>query len=426
MVKVNDERILSKIDYQKYQKRVDEIAKMIDEESGPGNDYLGWSKYPDKYDKDELRRIQNAAKYIRENYEVLVVCGIGGSYLGARAAIEALKGLHPIDDVEIIFLGQTFSSDYIHETLKYLEHKKFAINVISKSGTTTETAISFRLVKELLEKKIGKEAAKHAIFVTTDSEKGALRELSTKEGYETFNLPGNIGGRYSVFTAVGLLPLAAAGIDIEALMAGAKKAMEDTKHHSLEVNPAYKYAVIRDYFYRNNKSVELFVTYEPRLNQLGEWFKQLFGESEGKEEKGLLPDSATFSTDLHSLGQFIQDGSKVLFETILFVKKPIHDVIIPEDKDNLDGLNYLAGKSLGFVNEKAFLGTLDAHTQVGKVPNVILEVEKLDAYEMGYLFYFFMKTCAMSAYMLDVNPFNQPGVEVYKKNMFHLLGKKGY
>lgn len=426
MVKVNDERILSKIDYQKYQKRVDEIAKMIDEESGPGNDYLGWSKYPDKYDKDEFKRIQKAAKYIRENFEVLVVCGIGGSYLGARAAIEALKGLHPIDDVEIIFLGQTFSSDYIHETLKYLEHKKFAINVISKSGTTTETAISFRLVKELLEKKIGKEAAKHAIFATTDSEKGALRELSTKEGYETFNLPGNIGGRYSVFTAVGLLPLAAAGIDIEALMAGAKKAMEDTKPHSLELNPSYKYAAIRDYFYRNNKSVELFVTYEPRLYQLGEWFKQLFGESEGKEEKGLLPDSATFSTDLHSLGQFIQDGSKVLFETILFVKKPIHDVIIPEDKDNLDGLNYLAGKSLGFVNEKAFLGTLDAHTQVGKVPNVILEVEKLDAYEMGYLFYFFMKTCAMSAYMLDVNPFNQPGVEVYKKNMFHLLGKKGY
>ena len=426
MVKVNDEHILSKIDYQKYQKRVDEIAKMIDEESGPGNDYLGWSKYPDKYDKDEFKRIQKAAKYIRENFEVLVVCGIGGSYLGARAAIEALKGLHPIDDIEIIFLGQTFSSDYIHETLKYLEHKKFAINVISKSGTTTETAISFRLVKELLEKKIGKEAAKHAIFATTDSEKGALRELSTKEGYETFNLPGNIGGRYSVFTAVGLLPLAAAGTDIEALMAGAKKAMEDTKPHSLEVNPAYKYAAIRDYFYRNNKSVELFVTYEPRLNQLGEWFKQLFGESEGKEEKGLLPDSATFSTDLHSLGQFIQDGSKVLFETILFVKKPIHDVIIPEDKDNLDGLNYLAGKSLGFVNEKAFLGTLDAHTQVGKVPNVILEVEKLDAYEMGYLFYFFMKTCAMSAYMLDVNPFNQPGVEIYKKNMFHLLGKKGY
>ena len=426
MIKVNDEHLLTKIDYNSYQKRVDEISKMIEDESGPGNDFLGWSKYPANYDKEEFNRILNAAKFVRENFEVLVVCGIGGSYLGARAAIEALNGLHSLDKVEIIFLGQTFSSDYIAEVLKYLENKKFAINVISKSGTTTETAISFRLVKQLLEKKVGKEAARKAIFATTDSSKGALRELSTKEGYETFNLPGNIGGRYSVFTAVGLFPLACAGIDIEALMDGAKKSMEDCKPASLDKNPAYKYAVIRDYFYRHNKSVEMFVSYEPRLTQLGEWFKQLFGESEGKEGKGLLPDSATFSTDLHSLGQFIQDGSKVLFETILFVKKPIHEVVIPEDKDNLDGLNYLANKSLGFVNEKAFLGTLDAHTETGKVPNVILEVEKLTAFEMGYLFYFFMKTCAMSAYMLDVNPFNQPGVEVYKKNMFHLLGKKGY
>lgn len=426
MVKVNDEHLLTKIDYASYQNKVNEISKMIEDESGPGNDFLGWSKYPDNYDKEEFNRILKAAKYVRDNFEVLVVCGIGGSYLGARAAIEALNGLHSLDKVQIIFLGQTFSSDYIAEVLKFLENKKFAINVISKSGTTTETAISFRLVKQLLEKKIGKEAARKAIFATTDSSKGALRELSTKEGYETFNLPGNIGGRYSVFTAVGLFPLACAGIDIKALMDGAKKSMEDCKTPSLDKNPAYKYAVIRDYFYRHNKSVEMFVSYEPRLTQLGEWFKQLFGESEGKEGKGLLPDSATFSTDLHSIGQFIQDGSKVLFETILFVKKPCHEVIIPEDKDNLDGLNYLANKSLGFVNEKAFLGTLDAHTETGKVPNVILEVEKLTAFEMGYLFYFFMKTCAMSAYMLDVNPFNQPGVEVYKKNMFHLLGKKGY
>ena len=426
MVKVNDENLLVKIDYEKYTKDVERVSKMIEDESGPGNDFLGWSKYPANFDKEEFKRILKAAKYVRDNFEVLVVCGIGGSYLGARAAIEALRGLHSLDKVEIIFLGQTFSSDYIYETLEYLKNKKFAINVISKSGTTTETAISFRLVKELLEKKIGKANAQKAIFATTDSSKGALRELSTKEGYETFNLPGNIGGRYSVFTAVGLFPLACAGIDIKALMDGASKAMEDCKSPSLKSNPAYKYAVIRDYFYRHDKSVELFVSYEPRLCQLGEWFKQLFGESEGKEGKGLLPDSATFSTDLHSLGQFIQDGSKVLFETILFVKKPTHDVVIPLDKDNLDGLNYLADKSLGFVNEKAFLGTLEAHTQTGKVPNVILEVEKLDAFTMGYLFYFFMKTCAMSAYLLDVNPFNQPGVEVYKKNMFHLLGKKGY
>ena len=426
MVKVNDENLLVKIDYEKYTKDVERVSKMIEDESGPGNDFLGWSKYPANFDKEEFSRILKSAKYVRDNFEVLVVCGIGGSYLGARAAIEALRGLHSLDKVEIIFLGQTFSSDYIYETLEYLKNKKFAINVISKSGTTTETAISFRLVKELLEKKIGKANAQKAIFATTDSSKGALRELSTKEGYETFNLPGNIGGRYSVFTAVGLFPLACAGIDIKALMDGASKAMEDCKSPSLKSNPAYKYAVIRDYFYRHDKSVELFVSYEPRLCQLGEWFKQLFGESEGKEGKGLLPDSATFSTDLHSLGQFIQDGSKVLFETILFVKKPTHDVVIPLDKDNLDGLNYLADKSLGFVNEKAFLGTLEAHTQTGKVPNVILEVEKLDAFTMGYLFYFFMKTCAMSAYLLDVNPFNQPGVEVYKKNMFHLLGKKGY
>lgn len=426
MVKVNSENLLVNINFDEYQKRVESINKMIDEKSGPGNDFLGWLNYPETYDKVELEKIIECADYIRKNFDVLVVCGIGGSYLGARAGIEALKGLHSKDKPEIIFLGQTFSSDYVYETLEYIKDKKFAINVISKSGTTTETAISFRLVKELLEKKVGKKEAQKAIFATTDASKGALKELSIKEGYQTFVLPGDVGGRYSVFTAVGLLPLAVAGIDVKALMKGAHKAMVELRNPSLKENQAYKYAVIRDYFYRNGKQVELFVSYEPKLVQLGEWFKQLFGESEGKDIKGLLPDSATFSTDLHSLGQFIQDGSKVLFETILFVKHPLHEVIIPEDKEDLDGLNYLKGKSLQFVNEKAFLGTLQAHTEVGKVPNCILEVEKLDTETMGYLFYFFMKTCAMSAYLLDVNPFNQPGVEVYKKNMFHLLGKKGY
>ena len=426
MVKVNDKNLLVSVDYASYQEKVGQINKMISEKSGPGNDFLGWLNYPETYDKEEFERIIKCSEYIRKNFDVLVVCGIGGSYLGARAGIEALKGLHRKEKPEIIFLGQTFSSDYVYETLDYIKDKKFAINVISKSGTTTETAISFRLLKELLEKKVGKKEAQKAIFATTDASKGALKELSIKEGYETFVLPGDVGGRYSVFTAVGLLPLAVAGVDIKALMKGAHEAMVELRNPSLKENQAYKYAVIRDYFYRHDKQVELFVSYEPRLVQLGEWFKQLFGESEGKDIKGLLPDSATFSTDLHSLGQFIQDGSKVLFETILFFEKPLHEVIIPEDKEDLDGLNYLKGKSLQFVNEKAFLGTLEAHTVTGKVPNCILSMEKLDDKALGYLFYFFMKTCAMSAYLLEVNPFNQPGVEVYKKNMFHLLGKKGY
>ena len=426
IVKVNDSNVLEKINYASYKNEVAQINQMIEEGKGEGNDFTGWVKYPETFDKVEFEAIKKYAKVVRDNYEVLVVCGIGGSYLGARAALEAIKGLRPNDKLEIIFLGQTFSSDYVYEVLRYIENKKFAINVISKSGTTTETAIAFRLVKELLEKKVGKEAAAKAIFATTDPVKGALRELSNKEGYVTFNLPGNIGGRYSVFTAVGLFPLACAGVDIDALMKGALQAENDCKSPIIDANPAYKYACLRDHFYRNKKPVEMFVTYEPRLTQLGEWFKQLFGESEGKDGKGLLPDSATFSTDLHSLGQYVQDGTKLLFETILFIKNPNNPVIIPHDEKDLDGLNYLEGKSLGFVNEKAFLGTLEAHTKTGNVPNIILEVEKLDEFAMGYLFYFFMKTCAMSAYLLKVNPFNQPGVEVYKKNMFHLLGKKGY
>ena len=395
MIKLNDKHLVEKIDFSAYQEKVSKIHKMIDEETGAGNDYIGWSKYPLTYDKEEFQKILESAKYIRENFDVLVVCGIGGSYLGARAVVEAINGLHGDKKPEIIFFGQTFSSDYLYEVIEHIKDKKFAVNVISKSGTTTETAIAFRILKNMLEKKLGKEGARKAIFATTDKEKGALRKLATKEGYVTFNLPSNIGGRYSVFTAVGLLPIACAGIDIEAFMDGAKSAQKELNVDYIESNPAYKYAVIRDSLYRKGKSVEMLISYEPRLVQLGEWYKQLFGESEGKERKGLLPTFATFSTDLHSLGQFIQDGSKVMFETVLFVKKPMYDVTIPEDELNLDELNYLAGKSLGFVNEKAFEGTLQAHEEVGKNPNVVLEVEKLDEFTLGYVMYFFMKACGM-------------------------------
>ena len=426
MIKVNDKHLIKDVDYKKYEEEVKQVHQIIHEKSGPGNDFLGWLNYPSSYDKVEFEVIKKYAKYVRDNFEVLVVCGIGGSYLGARAAIEALRGLHSKDKLEIIFFGQTFSSDYTYEVLDYIKDKKFAVNVISKSGTTTETSIAFRLLKNLLEKKEGVEGARKAIFATTDKEKGALKTLATNEGYPTFVLPGDIGGRYSVFTAVGLFPIACAGLDIDALMKGALQAQKDTAKPSLFDNEAYKYAVIRYDQKLQQKSVELFVTYEPKLVQLGEWFKQLYGESEGKDGKGLFPTSATFSTDLHSLGQFIQDGSKCLFETIVHIKDAKDEVKIPSDKLDLDGLNYLAGKSLNYVNEQAYLGTLEAHEKSGQVPNVVLEMEKLDEYSLGYAFYFFMKACAMSAYLLKVNPFNQPGVEIYKKNMFHLLGKKGY
>ena len=426
MIKLNLENTNCEIDFASYADKVAEINKMINEKTGKGNDFLGWTTWPKDYDKAELDRIIKSAKFVRENFDVLVVCGIGGSYLGARAAIEAINGLFPSDKLEIIYLGQTFSSTYIAQVLAYLKTKKFAINVISKSGTTTETSISFRLLKELLENKVGKEEARTAIFATTDKEKGALKTLCDKEGYETFVLPGDIGGRYSVLTAVGTFPIACAGIDVKKLLKGAEKAMNELNNEDIHTNPCYQYAVTRDYMYRHKKQVEMFVTYEPSLTMIGEWLKQLFGESEGKQHRGLLPTSVTFSTDLHSLGQFIQDGTPLLFETTVFVKKPALDVKVPADKENLDGLNYLKGKKLSFVNEKAFEGTLNAHASEGKVPNVVIELEKLTSESLGYLFYFFMRACAMSAYLLKVNPFNQEGVEVYKKRMFHLLGKPGY
>ena len=426
MIKLNLENTNCEIDFASYADKVAEINKMINEKTGKGNDFLGWTTWPKDYDKAELDRIIKSAKFVRENFDVLVVCGIGGSYLGARAAIEAINGLFPSDKLEIIYLGQTFSSTYIAQVLAYLKNKKFAINVISKSGTTTETSISFRLLKELLEAKVGKEEARKAIFATTDKEKGALKTLCDKEGYETFVLPGDIGGRYSVLTAVGTFPIACAGIDVKKLLKGAEKAMNELNNEDIHTNPCYQYAVTRDYMYRHKKQVEMFVTYEPSLTMIGEWLKQLFGESEGKQHRGLLPTSVTFSTDLHSLGQFIQDGTPLLFETTVFVKKPSLDVKVPADKENLDGLNYLKGKKLSFVNEKAFEGTLNAHASEGKVPNVVIELDKLTSESLGYLFYFFMRACAMSAYLLKVNPFNQEGVEVYKKRMFHLLGKPGY
>lgn len=427
MLKVKLENALEKEKLEQYKDRVKSINHAINEKTMPGNDYLGWANYPAIYDKDEFEQIKKDAKWIRDNFDVLVVCGIGGSYLGARSAIEALKGLKNNDKIEVIFFGQTFSPNYTYQILKYLENKNFAINVISKSGTTTETSIAFRLLKELLEKKVGKEKARQSIFATTDKEKGALLTLARKEGYRTYVLPSDIGGRYSVFSAVGLFPLAVMDINIDEFMNGAYEAMKKYNNDNIDENECYQYAASRYYFYeKEGKKCELFVVYEPQFTQITEWLKQLFGESEGKEKKGLFPTSVTFSTDLHSLGQFIQDGTPLLFETIIHVKNPKYDVEIPHDDLDLDGLNYLEGKNLSFVNDKAFEGTLNAHKNEGKVPCIVIELDKLDAFNLGYLFYFFMRACALSAYLLSINPFNQPGVEVYKRNMFHLLGKRGY
>ncbi len=409
-----------------YREPVKKINQMIDSKTGLGSDYLGWADWPVNYDQEEFNRILDDARYVREHFDILVVCGIGGSYLGSRAALEALQGLKSQNKLEIIFMGQTFSPNYIAQVMEYLKGKNFAINVISKSGTTTETSISFRLLKELLEKQVGKKKAQKAIYATTDKARGALKTLCMQEGYATYVLPDDIGGRYSVFTAVGLFPLACAGVDIKAFMDGAKASRLAFDCENLEKNICYQYAVSRDYLYRQQKLVEMYVTYEPQMSQISEWLKQLFGESEGKEKKGLFPASATFSTDLHSLGQFIQDGTPLLFETIINVLTPQMDVSIPYDKEDLDGLNYLEGKSLAFVNQKAFEGTLKAHVEDGQVPCNIITLDEMTPLNLGYLLYFFMRACAMSAYLLKINPFNQPGVEIYKKNMFHLLGKKGY
>ena len=406
-----------------YTEKVKELHKVIHEKTGAGNDFLGWVDWPKEYDYEEVNAIIEASKKINEECDTLVVCGIGGSYLGAASAIEMLNGLFSDSKVKIIFMGNTFSSTYTAQVLKYLEDKEFAINVISKSGTTTETSIAFRLVKELAIKKYGKAKANSRIYATTDKARGALKNESNIEGYKTFVIPDDIGGRYSVLTAVGLLPIAVSGQDVREILAGAAQARLDFENDNLENNAAYQYAVARYVLNKKGYPVEMFVTYEPHFQKLGEWWKQLFGESEGKEGKGLLPDSVTYSTDLHSLGQFVQEGTKVLFETVFTVSKPQIDLEIPSDESNLDGLNYLAGKKMSFVNEKACEGTLAAHEIDGKVPNVLITMDSMNAFNYGYLVYFFEMACAMSAYLLGINPFNQPGVEVYKKNMFKLLGK---
>lgn len=424
MIKLNLKHILNNIDFKSYATKLTKINESINQKTGLGNDYLGWADLPRDIDQKVVERINDVALQIRKNYDTLVVIGIGGSYLGARAAIEAINGLYPQNGVEIVFLGHTLSSTLTAQTLSYLKTRSFAINIISKSGTTTEPSIAFRLVKELLVAKVGLAEANKRIFATTDPDDGALRKLATINGYVTFDLPADVGGRYSVLTPVGLLPIAVAGVNITELLTGAKLAYDESVNNT--GHNLYKYAVVRDFLYRKKYAVELFVLYEPQYVMLSEWLKQLYGESEGKEHKGLFPASVSFPTDLHSLGQFIQEGSPMLFETLLYVNEPSIEVTIPYDEENLDELNYIAGKKLSFVNEQAYKGTLAAHTEDGGIPNVVFDIKKLDAKTLGYFFYFFMRSCAVSAYLLDINPFDQPGVEVYKKNMFALLGKKGY
>ncbi|MCD8327610.1 MAG: glucose-6-phosphate isomerase [Ruminococcus sp.] len=400
---------------------------LIETRSGQGNDFLGWVDLPVDYDKEEFARIKAAAKRIQGKADILIVIGIGGSYLGARAAIELLKS--PFynnmkkDTPDIYYVGNSISPTYLNEVLSICEGKDICVNVISKSGTTTEPALAFRIFKKLVEDKYGKEEAKERIFATTDKARGTLKELSDKEGYETFTIADDVGGRFSVLTAVGLLPIAVAGCDIDKIMQGAAKARENYSKDDL--NDCYKYAAIRNILYRKGKSVEMLVSYDPSFTMMAEWFKQLFGESEGKDNKGIFPSSATFSTDLHSLGQFIQDGSRVMFETVVDIKTPKQDLFLESDEQNLDGLNFLSNQNMSVVNRKAFEGTILAHTE-GGVPNIVIEVDALDEENFGELVYFFEKACAISGYMLGVNPFNQPGVESYKKNMFALLGKPGY
>lgn len=401
----------------------------LSNKTGAGNDFLGWTTLPTDYDKDEFARIKAAAKKIQADSKVLIVIGIGGSYLGARAAIEALKSTLynslSKDTPEIYFVGNSISPSYLNEVLSLVEGRDFSVNVISKSGTTTEPALAFRVFRGLLEKRYGKEGARARIYATTDKARGTLKELSDREGYETFVIPDDVGGRFSVLTAVGLLPIACAGCDIDALMKGAADAQKEYSVADLSKNDCYKYAALRNILYNKGKRIEMLVAYENSFVMMAEWFKQLYGESEGKDNKGIFPSSATFSTDLHSLGQYVQDGSRILFETVVDIKKPKQDFFLEKDAENGDGLNFLAGQEMSVVNRRAFEGTVLAHTE-GGVPNIILEMPEMNEYELGWLIFFFEKACAISGYMLGVNPFDQPGVEAYKKNMFALLGKSGY
>ena len=407
--------------------QVELAHQQLESRSGAGNDFLGWLDLPVNYDKEEFARIKEAAKKIREDSDVLLVAGIGGSYLGARAVVEAVKGLYhndTEDGLKIYFCGNTISPTYLNDIIKVTKGKRFSINVISKSGTTTETALAFRVLRKLLEDSVGPEEANKRIYATTDRAKGTLKQLADAQGWPTFVVPDDVGGRYSVLTAVGLLPIACAGIDIDALMKGAADAREAYSVCSKD-NDAYRYAMTRNILYRKGKVVETLAAFEPDFTMMNEWYKQLFGESEGKDQKGLMPTSCIFSTDLHSMGQFLQDGSRTMFETYVDIKNTREDFYIEPLEGNFDGLNFLADQNMSVVNRKAMEGTILAHND-GGVPIGVIEVDSLDAYSVGYLIYFFWKACAVSGYLLSVNPFDQPGVESYKKNMFALLGKPGY
>ena len=429
-VVLNTKHLSSFINEEEYKAiypQVEAAHNQLEAKNGPGNDFLGWMYLPRDYDKEEFARIKEAAKKIREDSEVLVVAGIGGSYLGARAVIEAVKGLYHNeleDGPKIYFCGNSISPSYLNDIIALCKGKKFSINVISKSGTTTETSLAFRVLRKLLEDEMGVEEANKRIYATTDRAKGTLKQLADAQGWPTFVVPDDVGGRYSVLTAVGLLPIACAGIDIDALMKGAADAREAYSVCSKD-NDAYRYAMTRNILYRKGKVVETLAAFEPDFTMMNEWYKQLFGESEGKDQKGLMPTSCIFSTDLHSMGQFLQDGSRMMFETYVDIKNAREDFYIEPLEGNFDGLNFLADQNMSVVNRKAMEGTILAHND-GGVPIGVIEVDSLDAYNVGYLIYFFWKACAVSGYLLSVNPFDQPGVESYKKNMFALLGKPGY
>ncbi|MFT8889542.1 MAG: glucose-6-phosphate isomerase [Ethanoligenens sp.] len=420
---------ISAHEYDALQPQVTALHKVLREGTGLGSDFRGWIELPEKYDREEFARIKAAAQKIKKDTEVFIVIGIGGSYLGSRAVIELMHSSFynslKKDTPDIYFVGNNINSGYLNEVLALCEGKDVSVNIISKSGTTTEPSIAFRVFRALLEKKYGKDGSKGRIYVTTDKAKGTLKKLATEEGYETFVVPDDIGGRYSVLSAVGLLPIAASGVDIDELMAGAKAAQDDLASDDIAKNDSYKYAVARNILARRGRDIEILVSYEPAFAMMNEWWKQLFGESEGKDNKGLYPASAIFSTDLHSLGQFIQQGSRTMFETVVHFGQAKTSLTIDKLDEDIDGLNFLAGKTLDYVNDRAFEGTVLAHTD-GNVPNVVLEVPKIDAHEIGYLIYFFWNACAMSGYLVGINPFDQPGVESYKKNMFALLGKPGY
>ena len=429
-IKVNLENTgLKKEDLMKYNEKVEKAHEELHSVADNEDDFVGWLHLPTNYNKEEFERIKKCAEKIKKDPEVFLVIGIGGSYLGARAVIESLtntfyNACSNIKTPKIFFVGNNMSPNYMNDLLECIGNKDISINVISKSGTTTEPAIAFRIFREFMESKYGVDGARRRIYVTTDKEKGALKTLSNEEEYETFVIPDNIGGRYSVLTAVGLLPIAVAGIDIDKLMYGAKNAEDKYTENSVKYNQCYQYAVARNILYSQEKTTEILVNYEPKMQYFTEWWKQLYAESEGKENKGIFPTGAMFTTDLHSIGQYIQEGRRNLFETVISIEKPETDIKIKKDVDNIDGLNFVADKTMDYVNKKAMQGTIEAHV-AGGVPNIVITMERLDAENLGELIYFFELACAISGKILGVNPFNQPGVEAYKKNMFRLLGKPG-